>query len=175
MYCKVRNAVIQYITNLCYNRNIIKEELSMISALCVAKKIICRMNETGKEITQLKLQKLLYFTEAYYMATYNKSELFKEQFYAWTYGPVCKEVYIEYKMYLSSPIPASECENLPTFDNDVEESILMVCNVLGDLTSSQLIQLTHMQDSPWSKANSFKDERISKKDTREWFESVFNI
>ncbi len=147
----------------------------MISALCVAKKIICRMNETGKEITQLKLQKLLYFTEVYYMATFNRNELFKEQFYAWTYGPVCKEVYVEYKMYLSSPIPASECENLPTFDNDVEESILMVCNVLGDLTSSQLIQLTHMQDSPWSKANSFKDERISKKDTREWFESVFNI
>lgn len=147
----------------------------MISALCVAKKIICKMNETGKEITQLKLQKLLYFTEAYYMATYNKNELYKEQFYAWTYGPVCKEVYDEYKIYLSSPIPASECENLSMFEEDVEESITRVCDVLGSLTSSQLIQLTHMQDSPWSKANSFKSERISKRDTRVWFESVFNI
>lgn len=151
------------------------EELSMISALCVAKKIICRMNETGKEITQLKLQKLLYFTEAYYMATYNKNELFKEKFYAWTYGPVCKEVYDEYKMYLSSPIPASECNNLPLLNENVEESIVKVCDVLGDLSSSQLIQLTHMQSSPWSKLNSFRNDCISKIDTREWFAKVFNI
>lgn len=147
----------------------------MISALDVAKKIICRMNETGKEITQLKLQKLLYFTEAYYMVTYNAKELFKEEFYAWTYGPVCKEVYDEYKMYLNSPISSNDCNDLPSLGKDAEESIAKVCDVLGDLSSSQLIQLTHMQSSPWSKLNSFRNERISKTDTREWFAKVFNI
>ena len=33
------------------------------------------------------------------MAYYDKGALYIEDFYAWTYGPVIKEVYDKYKIY----------------------------------------------------------------------------
>lgn len=141
-------------------------------ALTISKQIIYECNKNKIEITQLKLQKLLYFTEAYYMNMENKDELFEEKFYAWEYGPVCKEVYNEYKNYFSLPIIVDE-QNLEKIDEKVLFAVKAVCEVFGKRNTSDLIKLTHLQNSPWFEANHNKKVPISKLETKKWFKELF--
>lgn len=57
-------------------------------------------------ISNMKLQKLLFYTESVFMAVTNKS-LFEEKFEAWRHGPVLPVVYHTFKKYsaLRSKIP----------------------------------------------------------------------
>lgn len=47
-------------------------------------------------MSHLKLQKLLYYCEGYHLA-YFKKPLLKVDFEAWVHGPVCREVYDQFK------------------------------------------------------------------------------
>lgn len=67
--------------------------------------IVKKAQKLGKKITNLQLQKILFFMAAEYQrggANYPFSE--EEKFEAWGYGPVMPEVYQEYKGYESAPI-----------------------------------------------------------------------
>ena len=66
----------------------------MHSALDVARYIINYSNKKDYHISNLKLQKLLYFTQAYYLAfTDSHKPCFPERIEAWNFGPVVPEVY----------------------------------------------------------------------------------
>ena len=143
-----------------------------MKATYIAKYIINEMNNINEEITQLKLQKLLYFTEAYYMAVYNKKELFIDKFYAWTYGPVCKTIYDEYRIYSNLPILSDET-NLQSIDEKISESIKIICNLFGKRTATELIRLTHMKNSPWYNTTKNSKSCISKEETKKWFLNNF--
>jgi uncharacterized phage-associated protein len=54
------------------------------------------MNENGKRIDEMKLHKLLYFAQRESIIQTGKP-LFKEEFEAWKYGPVLKEIRNQYK------------------------------------------------------------------------------
>ena len=53
-------------------------------------------NKEREGITNLKLQKVLYFVQAYYLAKLNRP-LFPDNIEAWEYGPVIPSVYRKYK------------------------------------------------------------------------------
>ncbi|MBB6446436.1 Panacea domain-containing protein [Bacillus benzoevorans] len=71
-------------------------------ALDVADYIVQYCNTTGKKITHLQLQKILYFSEAKYLV--NNSNLFDDTISKWRMGPVVERVYHEYKTFGSSNI-----------------------------------------------------------------------
>ena len=48
------------------------------------------------EMSHLKLQKLLYYCEAYHLAYFDAS-LIRQDFEAWVHGPVCREVFLALK------------------------------------------------------------------------------
>ena len=75
----------------------------MNDALEIAKYIIDRCYRIGKPVTNLKLQKLLYFIqiESYRM---DNEPLFFNDIVAWQFGPVVTDVYYEYNMFGGSPI-----------------------------------------------------------------------
>lgn len=71
----------------------------------MAKWFINRVDrEAGEAITHLKLQKLLYFAQAYYLANFDE-ELFAEDMQAWTHGPVVPSVWHVYKRYSWESLP----------------------------------------------------------------------
>lgn len=147
-----------------------------VKVLDVAKYLICKFNnETGNlSITQLKLQKLLYFIEAYYMAKYDKDNLYEDNFLAWTYGPVCKRVYDKYKIFMDSQIVEEHCTISATdFDDEVNESIEYVFEHFGRLSTTSLIMLTHLKASPWYETNKDGKSIINKEKTKKWFKRVF--
>ena len=70
-------------------------------------KIVDRESEST--ITPLKLQKILYYAQGYYLAIHDK-ELFPEEFEAWAHGPVNEEIYNKYRDYGYQSIPEPEYE-----------------------------------------------------------------
>ena len=87
----------------------------MYSALDVSKHIIQRCNETGNTISNLKLQKILYFVQAEFLVS-TGGACFPEAIEAWDFGPVIPCAYNEYKQYANGDIPTIESYYL--FDTD---------------------------------------------------------
>lgn len=164
--------VLEYITDLWYSK-IRNRVMNMygINICDVAAILVNKFNNDSKTITQLKLQKMLYFIEAYYMAAYNKKRLYKEEFVRWAYGPVSKKIYDKYRCYMNLPITVINFDDEIFLEDDVNDSINQIYDDFGNLTSTQLIALTHRHGSPWYCTP--QDEVISKEETKKWFKELF--
>jgi uncharacterized phage-associated protein len=73
------------------------------AALTIAKWFIAWAEAEGEELSNLKLQKLLYYAQGHHLAERHQP-LFTEQIQAWSHGPVVPQVYHEYKSCGSSSI-----------------------------------------------------------------------
>ncbi|MCW2279545.1 Panacea domain-containing protein [Lactococcus lactis] len=78
-------------------------EVSPQDAMAVANYVIGYAHEHGREITNLHLQKILYFLQAAFLVKYD-SEIINGNFSKWNYGPVLKTVYYAYRDLGSFPI-----------------------------------------------------------------------
>lgn len=123
----------------------------MYSALKIARYIIWWCNINGYSISNLKLQKILYFVQAQFLVS-RRIPCFGEEIQAWEYGPVVPEVYHKYKVYGGGNIPA-----LGSFESPVsicEEDRLLIDGIIGECvnySASSLVELTHNQ-LPWKEA-----------------------
>jgi uncharacterized phage-associated protein len=104
--------------------------------------------EAGDSITPLKLQKILYYAQAWALVLLGRP-LFDEDFQAWAHGPVVESVYNEYKQYRWEAIPAPT--QTPEFDEDEENLLCEVWDSYGDFSAKHLEKLTH-QEAPWKDA-----------------------
>lgn len=62
----------------------------------IADYIILYFQEHGEPLTNLKLQKLLYYAKGWYLALYDKP-LFNDKIEAWVHGPVVPSIYHAFK------------------------------------------------------------------------------
>lgn len=72
----------------------------------VCKHIIDYSNSNGYYISNIKLQKILYFVKAHFLATTQKP-CFQEKIIAWAFGPVVLEAYRIYKIFGGCSIPSA--------------------------------------------------------------------
>ena len=82
----------------------------------------------GDGLSNLKLQKLIYYAQGFYGAIFDKP-LFDNGIYAWTHGPVVPELYQEYKQHGSNRIDAPLNFNSSCLDKDEFELINEVFGV----------------------------------------------
>ena len=69
-------------------------------ALDIANYLIYLSEMIGEPLTNMKLQKLLYYCYAWFLVDKNNEEqLFDEEIQAWQYGPVIPLVYDVYKIH----------------------------------------------------------------------------
>ncbi len=126
----------------------------MISALDLAKYILKNSN---KDLSNLELQKTLYFTELDYINKFNK-HLIEDDFEAWKYGPVAREVYCEYRNYGANSIDRPEQEDLSSNLNkdelDVINDAITKCN---SETYWNLVEKSHKKGGAWEK--SFREDK----------------
>ncbi|MFH1671301.1 MAG: type II toxin-antitoxin system antitoxin SocA domain-containing protein [Candidatus Portnoybacteria bacterium] len=117
----------------------------------IADYLLALANETGEPITNLKLQKLVYYAQAWYLANYSKP-LFKKDFEAWVHGPVIPELYQFYKERGSSPIETDlKLDKVEErFDKKTLEFLEEFVSVYMPFTAYQLEQMVHSED-PWLK------------------------
>jgi uncharacterized phage-associated protein len=103
---------------------------------------------TERAITHLKLQKLVYYAQAYFLAT-EGDPLFDDDIEAWVHGPVCRTLYSKYNNYGSREIN-EKCET--GFIRIKAKKIMdTVWEVYGSFSGPQLEYLTHKED-PWKQA-----------------------
>jgi len=101
----------------------------------------------GEPLTNMKLQKLLYYVYAWYGVEKSK-ELFDEKIMAWKYGPVTISVYNKYSKYGADVIKKVEnggSEKLDPFTKDLIEEVF---TIYGNKTAIELMNLTH-SEAPW--------------------------
>lgn len=113
-------------------------------------------NETQNLITNLKLQKLMYYTQAWHLAI-TDSRLFNGVFQAWVHGPVMVELYNEYRNFKWNPIERKDLGHgsLDRLRNRIDEQTLEFIDQIVDeyfgMSAYELERLTHMEE-PWRKA-----------------------
>lgn len=114
----------------------------------VAATILSECRLLNIEVSNLKLQKLLYYCEAWSLALENES-LFPDDIEAWVHGPVVSSVFHRYKDYRWAPIP--EPKTNPTSDKEIREHVGAVLEAYGKFPAFQLERLTH-SEKPWMDA-----------------------
>ena len=128
----------------------------MITPVIVANNLIKRAMKEHKDITPLKLQKLIYFVYKEYLQMTDKL-LFTEPFETWQYGPVVPSVYYEFASFDKSPITkfARDSKGLVKIvleQGKFKEAFDKVWNRYSDYSGEHLSDKTHTKGSAWDKA-----------------------
>lgn len=127
-------------------------------------------NKEREGITNLKLQKVLYFAQAYYLSKIGKP-LFSDSIEAWEYGPVVPDVYRKFRHSGSNPIICEEDKS--SLSNEDKETLKNVWGTFGGYSASKLVDITHAH-TPWKEANKSADRIISNKAIKEYYAPLLN-
>lgn len=101
-------------------------------------------------ITNLKLQKILYFAQAASLSL-NQTPLFDDDFEAWKFGPVIPGIYHQYKEYGNAPIISSSGELSTDLDDETKMLLEGIWELFGKFSAAELVNITH-NHSPWKEA-----------------------
>lgn len=135
----------------------------------IARYIIDYSWDKGKTVSNLRLQKILYFVQAEFLVT-KDHPCFEENIYAWDFGPVVPHVYYEYKMYGGASIPSNGTDGneygISVEDKKMINDMVDQCN---NYSTSALVRITHNQE-PWKYAMEMTTSRIiSTESIKEYF------
>lgn len=141
----------------------------MYNALDVAKYVIGYCRENGYSVSNLKLQKILYFIQAEFLIS-NGNPCFVDQIEAWDFGPVVPSVYHEYKEFGSSNIvnfvDSGRPARITNRDAALIDGIIDECS---GYSASALVEITHNQ-RPWVDAyQKYYNNPISNDSIEEYF------
>jgi len=101
-------------------------------------------------ITTVKLQKLVYYSQAWSLA-WDGVPLFNEDFQAWANGPVCFELFNAHRgLFLISSDDLAAYSDYKLSDCE-QETIDIVIETYNKYSSQQLSDMTH-QERPWKEA-----------------------
>ena len=125
----------------------------------VANLLLDLAHEDGVAISNLALQKLLYFAHAHFLIR-TDSPLVQGGFEAWTYGPVHPAVYQAFKTEGDRPITiraqgrnvmTGEVRPLPLpTDPVVRRHLRDVLHAYGRLPPGRLVDISHAPKGPWA-------------------------
>lgn len=117
--------------------------------------IIHRVRRANAGLSLLKLQKLLYYVQAWHLAFYGRP-LFEGRFQAWVHGPVNREIYDRFASTKSLYSEVGHEDLLDGFspealDPGARNHIDSVLEVYAGHTGTQLEDMTH-SEAPWIEA-----------------------
>jgi len=112
----------------------------------------------GIEITNLKLQKLLFLCHAFFLVEKGK-RLVQGHFLAWKLGPVNREAYDAFQGFGKDAIKSEAVRinpvsgertrlNIPD-DQEIVDLVQKIVSFYGSWTASELVTLTHAKNGPW--------------------------
>lgn len=121
----------------------------------VADFIIMKCTAGFTSLSALKLQKLVYYAQAWRLA-FTGQRLFNGEFQAWVHGPVNRELFDRFKdaKSLYSEITAADISagfNPEALPPDVVAHLNSVLEAYAGLSGSQLEDMTH-SEAPWLEA-----------------------
>lgn len=141
-----------------------------VDSIELSKYIVCKMQEKGQKISHLKLQKLLYYVQAWHLV-YAEEPLMNDEFEAWLHGPVNRKVWNYYKQYsiMFDSLPCEEVKEI-NLTEEQEQIIDDVLDEYGTKTGYYLECLTHVEE-PWKEARERGENTIIDKEKMKVFYS----
>lgn len=130
-------------------------------------------------MSHLKLQKLLYYCDAYHLAYFDE-ELIEDKFEAWVHGPVSRKVFATLRdrslLYSDISYDGKGEEDIifKSLSTEQQELIISVLEMLKSWTGLELEKATH-DELPWLRARAGYDAaspchvEISKEDMRTYY------
>ncbi len=144
----------------------------MLKATDVADFFVYLMQEEENELTNLKLNKLVYFAQGHSLKRYGRP-LFSDDIQAWKHGPVVADVYHKFKDCQRHPITeVPPTFGLSKYSEDEKTLLVDVAREYGRFTGQALRNMTHQADTPWSRVYDpeKKSTVIRTSDIREYFD-----
>ena len=120
--------------------------------------ILDEADRVGRPVTNLALQKLLYFAHGLYLIETRKP-LVTGFFEAWRYGPVHPTAYHAFKSEGAKPIrmraqlkePLAERRPVPPCsDEAVVGRVRRIVRTYGSMTPGRLVEVSHAKNAPWA-------------------------
>ena len=131
------------------------------SAVAIANFFIKKGLDEKVPLSNMKVQKLVYFAHAIYSASYDKL-LVGEPFVAWPHGPVVVSLHQELEIYEEKPITSQifsldvekssvvcKPEEVPSFDTETIKFLELTWQKLSPYTAWQLRELSHDRGGAW--------------------------
>jgi uncharacterized phage-associated protein len=120
-------------------------------AIDIAKFVLAVAHENGDVVTNLKMQKLLFYAQALHLAK-KKTPLFDDDAEAWQFGPVIPDVYDTYKKYGRLPIDEDiSQEDVDVLDAETQNFMDEFLFKFMDYSATHLANMTH-NEAPWQDA-----------------------
>lgn len=124
----------------------------------IANLILKYANNIGAKVTNLSINKIVYFLHGHYLAKTGRP-LIEENFEAWQHGPVLYTLFNSFKRYDDQPIKSLakrmdfHSGELVEVDEIMDEGDLkIICqyiNIYTRASVSQLYEWSHVKDGPW--------------------------
>ena len=134
-------------------------------ALQIANEIILTAKENHQNITNLQLQKILYYIQGNFMRVFGY-KAFNEKILCWDYGPVIEDVWHKYNIYGRSPLSPDNNEHICS-----KQEINLITDVVSEklaLNIWKMVDDTH-NEYPWKNANDNNRTVISDEDMEKQF------
>ena len=138
-------------------------------AVAMANYFLDLAKERGQTLTPMKVQKLVYFAHGWHLAI-KGTPLIDEQVEAWSYGPVIRSLYREFREYgdreitdkgfffkprtkpdggITYRIVRPDVADDPTAASFTKHLLDKIWQVYGSYTAIQLSNMTHEPGTPW--------------------------
>lgn len=125
--------------------------MKLYRALDIANYFLYRAEKDGELISNLKVQKLIYYAQGIHLALYG-APLFNDPIKAWAYGPVVPSLYRKYKKYAMGGVPADRFFDPDLIDEKSKGFLDEIYTAFGQFSATRLIDFTH-SDQCWKDAN----------------------
>ncbi len=126
----------------------IERRMFMYKALDVADYVIEKCVVDGHPISNLQLQKIMYFIQKKYLQLHDRV-LFQERIEAWQFGPVVPDVYYDYCGYGAMTI--SQYKGNHSFEADDKNLIDSIISEKRVDNPWDLVEETHKENGAWDK------------------------
>lgn len=124
----------------------------MTSAKRLAYDVVSYANERHSRVTNLKLQKMMYYLQGYYAKQFEDA-LFEDEIVHWPYGPVVPTVYFEFCQFGAAEIQIAPVDQPFADYSKVEKQLLKrVVEACLEMPTSILVEKTH-SETPWKIAS----------------------
>jgi len=121
-----------------------------MSALKLAKYIVSKCESENSPISNLQLQKILYYIQKKFLQEFN-SIAFEDTIEAWQFGPVVPSVYYEFCGYAAMPITA-DYSDVP-LSEPLKSHLSLINNIILDKRAKDpwvLVDETHRPSGAWA-------------------------
>ncbi len=137
------------------------KENALATPQAVANFFLENAKKENRQLTPMQLNKLVYIAHGWVLALMDQP-LIDEQIEAWQHGPVIPSLYHEFKHYGGASIdepaydydPFSNQKTVPIIKRSVDpkltEILEKVWKVYRSLSGTQLRNITHQKNSPWT-------------------------